>query len=107
LETSLPLALTKLKKYLSLPEIIAKMSYIPAEILKIDCGTLSIGAIADVTLIDPDLNKVVDPSTFASKSKNTPFTGWELTGWPVAAIRQGKLVWSSDQFNCELDINKN
>ena len=107
LETNLPLALTKLKKYLSLPEIIAKMSYIPAEILKIDCGTLSIGAIADVTLIDPDLNKVVDPSTFASKSKNTPFTGWELTGWPVATIRQGKLVWSSDQFNCELDINKN
>ena len=107
LETSLPLGLTKLKKHLSLPEIIAKMSFIPAEILKIDCGTLSIGAVGDVTLIDPNLSKIVDPSTFASKSKNTHFTGWELTGWPVATIRQGKLVWSSDQINFELDTNKN
>ena len=63
--------------------------------------------MGDVTLIDPNLSKIVDPSTFASKSKNTPFTGWELTGWPVATIRQGKLVWSSDQINFELDTNKN
>ena len=97
LETSLPLALMQLKQQLSLSQIIAKMTHIPAQILKLDCGTLSVGAVADVTLIDPNLRKIVDPSMFASKSKNTPFINWKLTGWPVATIRQGRLIWASDQ----------
>ena len=103
METSLPLALTKLKHLCY--QIIAKMSFIPAEILKIDCGTLSIGAVGDVTLIDPNLSKIVDPSTFASKSKSPLRLG--INGLACSYNQARKLVWSSDQINFELDTNKN
>jgi len=98
LETSLPLALTQLKDLLAPSEIIAKMTCIPAQILGIERGTLSSGAVADVTLIDSNLTQTVEPDTFASKSRNTPFTGWKLTGWPVATIRAGQLAWAADHI---------
>ena len=65
------------------------MTRIPAEILHIDRGTLSVGAVADVTLIDPEKVATVDSTQFQSKSRNTPFDGWELKGWPVMVLRGG------------------
>ena len=91
LETSLPLVITTLveKEYLSLKDAIAKMTYIPAHIVGIDRGTLSIGAIADITLIDTQRIAKVNVDNSLSKSRNTPFNGWELKGWCVKTIRDG------------------
>ena len=91
LETCVPLVLTYLveARHLSLKEAIAKLTYIPAEIVGIDRGTLSIGAIADVTLIDVDKTAKYEVGNSCSKSRNTPFDGWELKGWPVMTIRAG------------------
>lgn len=91
LETCVPLVFTHLvlTNRLSLSDAIDKMTRIPAEILHIDRGTLSVGAIADVTLIDAEKVAKVDAAQFQSKSRNTPFDGWELRGWPVMVLRDG------------------
>ena len=91
LETSLPLVMTTLVEngHLSLKDAIGKMSHIPANIVGIDRGTLSIGAIADITLIDTQKIDKVNVDNSFSKSRNTPFNGWELKGWSVQTIRDG------------------
>ena len=101
LETSVPLVLTKLVNTgkLELNDAIAKMTHIPSEILGIDRGTLSVDAVADVTLIDPKKLQIVDSDQFESKSKNTPFDGWELEGWPVMTIRGGEIMMSKIKGN--------
>ncbi len=65
----------------------------PARLLAIDAGTLSIGAKADVTLIDPELEWTVRVDQFQSASRNSPFDGWKLKGRAVRTIVQGKTVW--------------
>jgi len=65
----------------------------PARLLKIDAGTLSIGARADVTLIDPKLEWAVRADQFQSVSRNSPFDGWKLKGRAVRTIAGGKTVW--------------
>jgi dihydroorotase len=61
--------------------------------LKINAGTLSIGAHADVTLIDPELKWTVRVDQFQSASRNSPFQGWKLKGRAVRTIVDGKTVW--------------
>src|SRR5438309_680784 len=63
----------------------------PATFLKIDAGTLTIGAKADITLIEPEMEWTV--KTSESLSRNTPFNGWELKGRAVHTIVDGKTVW--------------
>jgi dihydroorotase len=65
----------------------------PARLLKIDAGNLSIGARADVTLIDPDLEWTVRLDKFQSASRNSPFDGWKLKGRAVRTIVGGKTIW--------------
>ena len=65
----------------------------PARLLKIEAGTLSIGANADITLIDPDLEWMVDASSFESLSRNTPFGGWKLKGRAVRTIVGGDTIF--------------
>jgi dihydroorotase len=65
----------------------------PARLLKISAGTLSIGARADVTLIDPELEWKVSVDRFESASRNCPFDGWKLKGRAVRTIVGGKTVW--------------
>ena len=67
------------------------MSLNPARILGLDKGTLHIGADADVTIIDPKVRWTVDPAKFRSKSTNTPFAGWELTGRADVVIVGGRV----------------
>ena len=90
-ETCVPLVFDRLihKGQLTLSDAIAKMTCIPAKILHIDRGTLSIGAVADVTLIDSEKVATVDVTQSPSKSRNTPFDGWKLKGWSVMTIRDG------------------
>jgi dihydroorotase len=76
---------------LSMTEAVRKLSFNPASILKINKGTLSVGADADITIIDPDVEWTVDSSQFKSKSRNTPFDGWKLKGRAVRTIVGGRL----------------
>jgi dihydroorotase len=95
LETALALVLTKLvkTKALSLRPAVAKLTAAPARILNLkNKGTLKVGADADLIVVDPEAKWVVDPARFASKSKNTPFAGWELTGKVLHTIVAGKMV---------------
>ena len=96
LETELALSLMQLyhTKRLSLSDLIAKYTTAPARLLNLKKGTLSIGADADVTVINPDREWVFDAASSASKSKNSPFFGWPLKGRATATIVSGKIVWS-------------
>jgi dihydroorotase len=65
----------------------------PAKLLKLDAGTLSLGAKADVTLLNPDLEWTVKIDNFQSVSRNSPFDGWKLKGRAVRTIVGGETVW--------------
>ena len=93
-ETCLPLVFTHLVEpgHLTLGEAIAKMTSIPANILGIDRGTLSDGAVGDVTVIDVDSVNRVDVTKSRSKSQNTPFDGWDLKGWQTLTLREGSRI---------------
>jgi dihydroorotase len=80
-------------KTIELPRLIEMFTVNPARLLQIDAGTLSVGAAADITLIDPDLEWTVAASEFQSMSRNTPFDGWKLKGRAVRTIVGGKTVW--------------
>ncbi len=87
---------------LALASLISKLTYEPARIIKHEkLGTLAIGAQADVTIFDPEKEWVVDTKTFASKGKNTPWTGSVLRGKVMATIAQGKLVYKDDSIKGE------
>lgn len=93
LETSLPLSLKLVEEgVVTLPALVEKMSCNPAAILGIDRGTLRQGAIADVTVIDPNATWTVEADSLASKSKNSPFLGWEMKGAAAYTIVSGRVV---------------
>jgi dihydroorotase len=96
LETELALSLMQLvhTKRISLADLIAKFTVNPARLLNLQKGTLSVGADADVTVFDPDCEWIFRAEASASKSRNSPFSGWKLKGKAVATIVGGKLVWS-------------
>ncbi|MBI1950273.1 MAG: dihydroorotase [Acidobacteria bacterium] len=94
LETSVPLVLDRFVRpgVVTPARFVELMSLNPSRILGIGKGTLAIGADADVTIIDPEAERKVDVTRHQSKSRNTPFHGWTLRGWPVATIVGGRLV---------------
>ena len=93
LETALPLALQLVKeKVLSLSELITKFTVNPARILDISKGSLNPGNDADITIIDVSLKNRVDVNQFKSRSRNSPFHGWELEGRAVFTIVKGKVI---------------
>jgi dihydroorotase len=100
LETAVPLMVTQLihTGILDWSEAIAKLTINPAKILNLPLGTLSAGSPADVTIIDPEKEAVVDPARFQSMGKNTPFAGWELKGWPVYTIVNGRVVMADGKI---------
>jgi hypothetical protein len=77
----------------SLPQLIEKMTCAPARILNLNRGTLRVGAIADVTVIDLDKTWVVDADSLASKSKNSPWLGETMTGAAALTVRAGTVVY--------------
>lgn len=100
LETAVGLVITNLVRpgVLSLADAIAKMTVAPARILSLSkdgAGTLAEGAVANVTVLDPDVKWTVRASEFKSMGRNTPFEGFELTGKAVATVVGGKVVASS------------
>lgn len=96
LETELALFIDILvhkKRAIPLARLIEMFTTEPARLLELDRGTLTAGAAADITLIDPDLEWTVDKTQFASRSRNTPFHGWKLKGRAVRTIVAGETVW--------------
>ena len=99
LETALALALTRLhrEKRLPLLRIVELFTAGPARALNLrGRGNLSRGAPADVTIFDPAKRWTFDASKSLSKSRNTPFDGWQFTGKAVATIVGGKFVYRAD-----------
>lgn len=96
LETALPLSLRLVAEgRVSLPALVAAMTAHPAKILGIPKGTLSPGREADITIIDLSMKKRIDVNTFHSKSKNSPFHGWEVEGGALYTIVKGKVIKDS------------
>ena len=95
LETAIPLALDRLVHggLIRLPRLVELMSVNPARILGVAGGSLAPGAPADVTIIAPDLRVTVAARSLRSKSKNTPFDGWQLRGGVAATIVGGRIVF--------------
>ena len=97
LETALPLSLQLVAQgIVSLPALVATMTVHPAKILGIPKGTLSPGSDADITVIDVSMKTRIDVRKFNSKSKNSPFHGWELDGGAVYTIVKGKVIKDSN-----------
>jgi len=94
LETALGLSLKLVDDgLLTLHELIRKMSVNPAKILNIPSGTLRQGADADITVFHPGKSWTVDPSTWRSQGKNSPFFGWTLKGKIMMTMVGGKIVY--------------
>ena len=93
LETALGLVVTRLIEpgHLTWSQALEKMTINPARVIGVPKGTLAVGADADVVIIDPKARWKVDPGKFLSKSTNTPFAGWELTGRAETVIVGGRV----------------
>jgi len=96
LETAVGIIMTDIvnEGVIDIATMIDRMSCGPARAFGLPGGTLSEGALGDVTVIDPDLSWTVDPNAFRSKSRNTPFTGRELKGASNRTIVGGRTVWT-------------
>ncbi|MFC5450154.1 dihydroorotase [Paenibacillus aestuarii] len=95
-ETAFPLLYTKFVKTgkWTLGFLINRMTQKPAEVFGLPYGTLAEGSAADLTIVDLDTEREVLKEEIVSRSKNTPFIGWKLQGWPVVTMASGKVVWS-------------
>lgn len=95
LETAVALCLDRLVggRVIDLPRLVTLLSTSPARVLGLPGGSLARGAPADVTVLDLERKRPVDPARFLSKGRSTPFGGWTLKGWPVMTIVGGTVVW--------------
>ncbi|MFH1746173.1 MAG: dihydroorotase [Planctomycetota bacterium] len=98
LETSLGLFIKALIEagIIEWPQMIAGMSTRPAELLGVSGGNLKVGVPADVTIIDPEREWTVDAEQMRSKSRNTPFDGWQLRGRAVATLVDGQFHYRAE-----------
>jgi dihydroorotase len=95
LDTLLPLGLRLVDEHvIELNELIHRLTAGPAGILGLPLGTLSVGALADVCIIDPGLIWQLNTDTMRSNGHNTPFMGWEMKGRVMYTLLAGKLVYS-------------
>jgi dihydroorotase len=95
LETAVSICLDRLVHagVIGLPRLVELLSANPARLLGVPGGTLAEGGPADLTVIAPDATVTVRASAFRSRSKNTPFDGWTLTGAPAATLVGGRVVF--------------
>ncbi|MEO5762659.1 MAG: amidohydrolase family protein, partial [Vicinamibacteria bacterium] len=80
---------------LDLPRLVQLLTSGPARALGLPGGTLERGQVADVTIFDPAEVRIVKPESFRGKSRNSPFVSQSLTGWPIATIVGGSIVYKS------------
>lgn len=98
LETSLCLTYTELvlKGVLTPMQMVERMSCAPAKIIGIDRGTLLPGAVADITVMDPECEFVIDRKDFVSMGHNTPFDGRKVKGKVMLTMVGGKIVYKEN-----------
>ncbi len=97
LETLLPLTLKLVNRgVLKINQAVALLTCQPADIIGIERGTLSVGAVADIAIVDPEISWSFDVAALKSKSKNTPFDGCEFKGRVVRTLLAGKTVYSKE-----------
>lgn len=98
LETALGVNVTWLvdRGILTIPQLVDRMSCLPAKVFHLPGGTLAPGAIADVTVFDPARSWVVDPKAFKSKGRNTPYGGQTLRGRATHTVVGGRVVHALD-----------
>lgn len=99
LETALGLVWTRVvgEGVIDASTMVERMSCQPARAFKLPGGTLAPGAVADVTVFDPEAEWTVEPTRFLSKSRNTPFEGWSLKGRPRYTVVGGRVVWEAGE----------
>ncbi len=95
LETAVSLALDRLVRpgVIDISALVRLMSLAPSKIVGIPGGRLEVGAPGDLTILDLERSVTVDPETFVSKGRNTPFGGVRLQGGPAATVVGGRVVW--------------
>lgn len=101
IEYAFPLAYTNLvvKENIPLNKIIAMLTNKPAEILKINKGTIGIGDVADLVMIDLTTEEQIDSSKFLSKGKNTPFNGYKIKSSIEMTIKSGEIKYQRSDAN--------
>jgi dihydroorotase len=99
LETAVPVTYDLLvrKRKLPLRLFVALWSSNPARLFKLPGGSLKPGSPADLTLLDLDARATVNPDRFRSLSRNTPFAGQRLRGWPAATVIGGQVRWRRER----------
>lgn len=99
-ETAFPLMYSKFVETgrWTLELLLRRMTAAPAQVFGLPQGRLEEGCPADITIVNLQEEQAVDPDAFLSKSRNTPFTGWKLKGWPVVTLVDGKKVWQDSRF---------
>ena len=95
LESALPVYVKALVEsgLLDWPQLIARMTANPARVLGLRTGSLEPGALADVTVIDPEARWTIDPEKFKSRARNCPFAGWTVRGRAVMTLVGGRVVY--------------
>ncbi|OVE81745.1 dihydroorotase, partial [bacterium K02(2017)] len=97
-ETALPLSLNLVREgYLSLKEMIRLFTIRPSQVFNLEGGTLKVGATADITIFDPELEWTLEKDQIFSKSKNSPFINQKLKGRVVNTLVNGKIRFSKDK----------
>lgn len=99
-ESALPIYVRSLIEpgLLDWPELIRLMTINPARVLDLPRGTLTVGAAADVTLIDPESTWTIDVRTFKSRSRNCPYHGWDVRGRAMMTIVGGRVAHAVGRF---------
>jgi len=97
LETAVPLVFDRLVHTgrIGIERMIELLSVNPARLINVPGGTLAAGMPADITILAPDVKTTVRAGALRSKSKNTPFDGWELRGGVAATIIAGRIVYQA------------
>ena len=95
LESALPVYAKTLIEtgLLTWPQLVARLTVNPARVLGMDMGRITVGATADVTVIDPEIAWRIEPEQFASRARNCPFAGWDVRGRAVATVVGGRVVF--------------
>lgn len=97
IEMLLPLTLRLMQAYdMTLTQVLALVTCVPAEVAGIAAGDLAVGSVADVCVFDPDALWTVEKDVLRSLGKNTPFMGWEMQGKVCCTIIDGKIVYQCE-----------
>lgn len=97
IETLLPLTLKLVNDgVLSMSDAVAHLTSKPAQLLGLELGNLALGAVADITIFDPNRDWVVSEESLISSGKNSPFIGWEMQGAVSTTILDGEIVYTHE-----------